>query len=87
MNASFSTPAVLEDPMAQLAVVLLAPFAQMRPTGRDGDRRISAYLSLGASFLNGTPMGRKRRGRRLCRAPRYAELRLTAHGLGFDAQS
>jgi hypothetical protein len=29
MNASFSTPAVLEDPMAQLAVVLLAPFAQM----------------------------------------------------------
>ena len=26
-----------------------------RPAGRDGDRRISAYLSLGASFLNGTP--------------------------------
>jgi hypothetical protein len=27
------------------------------PAGQDGDRRISAYLSLGAAFLNGTPRG------------------------------
>ena len=25
------------------------------PAGQDGDRRISAYLSFGAAFLNGTP--------------------------------
>jgi hypothetical protein len=31
------------------------------PAGQAGDRRISAYLSLGAAFLNGNPFRRKRR--------------------------
>ena len=41
------------------------PSRAERPAGHDGDRRISAYLSLGAAFLNGTPTVQARAAERL----------------------